>query len=122
MFTGGIMILLCRKSTSVPGHPLAQIQPRRTESDSIPTHQNPVYVLSQEVTEGHTYETLSLYENAGEPVSNEHENITNINRAGIPERRIRQQSWVSGYQEGTSNTYISIDDSTGDTYVTVSNS
>lgn len=110
------MISLCRKSTYVAEDLSAQIQPTVTDSNRIPTHLNPLYILSREATEDLTYENLSLYEGAGETVSNAHENNTNINRAV---RRIRQQSWVSEYEEGTSDTYISVDDNTGDTYVTV---
>lgn len=82
------------------------------EHANIYAHQNPSYARRQDFnTEPHTYESLSLYEISIEP---------STNPAATNERVMDSISYhVNDLDEGTGGTYISVLDSTGDSYVTI---
>lgn len=89
-------------------------------SVSILTRQNPSYSMRQEVNaEPHEYETLSLYEIPTE--------FAQVNTNPAVANEWTTQRWesnfshVSDLDEGTGNTYVSILDNTGDSYVTIQN-
>ena len=84
---------------------------------NIFAHQNPSYarhqVVSSETTSDHTYERLSLYEI---PIQ------VNTDTAVTTERIMDSSSFYgvnADLDEGTGGTYVSVMDSTGDSYVTI---